>query len=75
MKDTIGMSHFFHKKTVPVSHSTQYVPQIYHLDRRDKALKNTTKAPMSSAKSISIGPLVVADTPKKIRIPMSSALK
>jgi hypothetical protein len=30
---------------------------------------------MSNAKSISIGPLVVADIPKKIKIPMSSAPK
>ena len=51
------------------------ISSITHLDRCDKALKNSTKAPMSSAKSISIGPRVVAVAPKKIRIPMSDAPK
>src|SRR5712691_10041610 len=46
--------------------------QESYLGRLDKALKRRTRAPMSNAKSISIGPLVVADTPKMITTLSSS---
>ncbi|HBE26458.1 MAG TPA: hypothetical protein DDW33_12310 [Ktedonobacter sp.] len=48
---------------------------ISYLARLAKALKKSTRAPMSNAKSISIGPLVVADAPKKMMRLMSSIPK
>jgi len=48
---------------------------ITYLDLLDKALKNSKRAPMSNAKSISIGPLVTWVVPKKMTILMSSTAK
>src|SRR5205807_47796 len=46
-----------------------------HLERLDKAAKSRRRAAMNSAKSISIGPLVVADNPKTTTTMMSNTPK